>query len=54
MNSSPTGDQVVNLEGRTKGFMYIPVSLANADQVWERVVNAIRCMDNSDFNTVED
>lgn len=47
-------DSVVNLEGRTKGFMYIPVTLFSADQTWKRVVGAIREMDSSDFNEVPD
>jgi len=52
--SMASQDNIVNLEGRQKAFMYIPVALANADQVWERVVDAIRCMDSADFNEVED
>lgn len=52
MNSAPVQDKVVNLEGRHKSFMYIPVTLANADQVWQRVVEAMRSMDSADYNEV--
>jgi len=54
LSTGPSQDKIVNLEGRCRSYIYIPVTLPKADEVWERVVTAFRCMDSADFNEVED
>lgn len=51
---APSMDRIVNLEERHKACIYIPCSVADPQEVWHRVVDAIRKMDSADFNEIEE